>query len=270
MKKLFKILCLLLFLAFNQAVFAEDKTIAVISDVHLSSDKSGENKMTPSINNLLKAVDIVNQGNFEDVFFLGDNLNSANRYDLAMFAKIINRIEKPTYVTVGNRDLSKTKGLLKKEYYRILNKFSNNKLKTSPSYKKDGDFIFIFLSGVNENIPSYRGYYKLAELDFLDETLTKFKDKKAVIFQHFPIVEPKEDEVRKIVKPENYLNVIKKHNNVIAIISGHYHMENVAEVDGIKHISVGSLNSTGEFEQIKFMENKDGTYTITTKILNVE
>ena len=249
MKKLFKILCLLLFLAFNQAVFAEDKTIAVISDVHLSSDKSGENKMTPSINNLLKAVDIINQGNFEDVFFLGDNLNSANRYDLAMFAKIIKRIEKPTYVTVGNRDLSKTKGLLKKEYYRILNKFSNNKLKTSPNYKKDGDFIFI---------------------DFLDETLTKFKDKKAVIFQHFPIVEPKEDEVRKIVKPENYLNVIKKHNNVIAIISGHYHMENVAEVDGIKHISVGSLNSTGEFEQIKFMENKDGTYTITTKILNVE
>ena len=270
MKKLFKILCLLLFIIFSQAAFAQDKTIAVISDVHLTSDKSGENKMTPSIQSLLKAVDMVNQGNFEQVIFLGDNLNSANRYDLAMFAKIIKRIDKPTFVIVGNRDLSKTKNMIKKEYFRILNKFSNNKVKTVPSYKKDGDFIYIFLSGVNENIPSYRGYYKMAELDFLDATLTKFKDKKAIIFQHFPIIEPKEDDVRKIVKPENYMNVINKHNNVIAVISGHYHMENVVEENGIKHISVGSLYNNGEFEQIKFFENKDGSYTITTKILTVD
>ena len=119
MKKLFKILCLLLFLAFNQAVFAEDKTIAVISDVHLSSDKSGENKMTPSINNLLKAVDIINQGNFEDVFFLGDNLIFANRYNLEMFEKLIKGMKKQTYVTVGKRVLGKTKGLLKKDYKKI-------------------------------------------------------------------------------------------------------------------------------------------------------
>jgi len=247
---------------------ADDHSISVISDVHLNSDKTN-NKMTPSIKNLLEAVEIVNKSNSCCVVFLGDNLQSANRYDLAMFAKIIKKINKPVYVAVGNRDLSKTKGLMKKNYYRILNKFSNNELKTVPSYKKQGDLIFIFLSGVNEAIPSYRGYYKLAELDYLDKTLTKFKDKKVIIFQHFPIIEPKFDETRTIVKPENYLKVLAEHDNVLAVVSGHYHTEKVTESEGVKHISTGALFNS-EFEQIKVIQSKNGKYTITAKVYTVE
>ncbi len=267
MKKIF--LILLSFLIIQTSAFAGDEAITVIADVHLNSDKA-ENKMTPSIKKLLSVVEIVNNGSSNCVVFLGDNIHSANRYDLAMFAKIIKKIKKPVYVTVGNRDLSKTKGLEKKEYYRILNKFSDNKLKTLPSYKKQGDFIFVFLSGTNETIPSYRGYYRAAELEYLDNILTKHKDKKVIIFQHYPIIEPKEDETRKLVKPELYTEVLKAHNNVLAIVSGHYHTEGVFDVDGIKHISVNSLGANGEFEQIKIFKNKNGTYTITTSIYNVE
>ena len=256
-------------LIFQTAAFSLDESFTVISDVHLNSDKT-ENKMTSSIKNLLQAVKMTNESNSECVIFLGDNLHSANRYDLAMFSKIIKKINKPVYVTVGNRDLSKTKGLVKEDYYRILNKFSNNKLKTVPSYKKHGDLIFIFLSGVNEGIPGYRGYYKPNELDYLDKILTKFKDKKVIIFQHFPVIEPKIDETRKTVKPENYFKVLTAHNNVIAVISGHYHTEGIFENDGIKHISVASLGVNDEFEQIKVFKNKDGTYTLTTKIYNIE
>ena len=247
---------------------AKNESITLISDVHLSSDKQN-NKMTPSIKRLLSAVNQANVDTSDCVVFLGDNVNGANRYDIAMFAKVIKKLKKPYYVAVGNRDINRGKNVNRKEFYRIVNKYSSNKVNKTPSYFKQNDYIFIFMSGVNETFPTYNGYYKKDELEFLDKTLTKFADKKAVIFQHFPVVEPKEDKNRNTYKPENYLEVLSHHKNVIAVVSGHYHFENITEIDGVKHISVPAL-SQGEYEQIKIFENKDGSNTITTKILSVE
>lgn len=260
------IFCVLLF---QLACFAKNEGITIISDTHLSGDKQN-NQMTPSVDKLLKAVYQANADTSDCVVFLGDNVQSANRLDVALFAKIIKRLKKPYYVVVGNRDISKNKNMDKKEYYRIINKFSSNKIKKLPTYKKQGDFIFVFLSGVNETFPTYKGYYKQSELDFLDSTLSSFKDKKVVIFQHFPVVPPGEDETRQTVKPELYLDVLAKHDNVLAVVSGHYHKENVTVENGIRHISAGALFSKGEYEQIKIFKNKNGTYTVTTKILSVE
>lgn len=270
MKNILKLIIVFCFVFFVQTQsFAKNETITVISDTHLSSDKQN-NSMTPSIEKLLKAVNQANADTSDCVIFLGDNIQSPNKLDIAMFAKIINKIKKPVYVVAGNRDISKTKGVDKKEYYRVLNKFSSNKVSKLPTYKKQGDLIFIFMAGINETFPTYKGYYKNEELIFLDETLTKFKDKKAVIFQHFPVVPPKEDETRQTVKPELYLDVLAKHENVLAVVSGHYHKEDVIPMNNVKHISVGSLNQTGEYEQIKIFKNKNNTYTVTSKIFSVE
>ena len=253
MKNILKLIILFCFIfTFQVKAVSKDITLTVISDAHIKADKK-ENSLTPSIDN-----------------FLGDNVQNANRIDIAMFAKIINRLNKPYYAVMGNRDIGKTKGVDKKEYYRIINKFSKNKISKLPCYKRADDFIFIFLSGVNETFPTYKGYYKAYELEFLDKTLEKFKDKKAVVFQHFPVIAPGEDEMRSTYKPENYLETLKKHDNVLAVVSGHYHRENVIESDGIKHISVGALCDGGEYEQIKIYDNNDGTYSITATILSVQ
>ncbi len=270
MRKFSLLIILFLLVVLNASqCFAKSTTINVISDAHLVSNKT-ENKMTPSISNLIKAVSMSNNDNSNYVVFLGDNVNSADRIDVAMFSKVINKLKKPYFVVAGNRDISKSKNMNKKEYFRIVNKFSSNKIRHLPSYKKEDDLIFIFLAGVNETFPSMKGYYKIDEVDFLDKTLTKYKDKKAVIFQHFPVIPPKDDDLRLTAKPELYLDVLAKHNNVLAIVSGHYHVENIQNVNGVKHISVGPLYQTGEFEQIKIFKNKNSTYSITAKILNVE
>lgn len=271
MKNFFKLfaITLLCFILQTSLVLAKTEGITVISDVHLSFDKQN-NKMTPSVKRLLNAVNQANSDTSDCVVFLGDNVQGANKLDVAMFAKIIQKLNKPYYVLAGNRDIAKSKDLTKKEFYRIVNKFSSNKIKELPSYKKQGEYIFVFLSGVNETFPTYRGYYKNEELAFLDKTLTKFKDKKVVIFQHFPVIPPKEDETRQTVKPELYLDVLSRHDNVLAVVSGHYHKENITEAEGIKHISVGALSQNGEYEQIKIFKNKNGTSTITARILSVE
>ena len=269
MKNILRICLILpLFFGLTLSAFAKNESITVISDVHLSSDKQN-NTLTPSIKKLKEAVKQANEDTSDCVVFLGDNVQGGSKYDIAMFAKVIKKLNKPYYVIPGNRDINRGKNVNRKEFYRIVNKFSSNKIKKIPSYAKQNDYIFIFMSGVNETIPSYRGYYKEDELIFLNETLTKFKDKKAVIFQHFPLILPKEDPNRKTVKPENYLEVLNKHKNVLAVVSGHFHLENISEEDNIKHISVGALTNN-EYEQIKIFKNKDNTYSITTKILNIE
>lgn len=270
MKNLLKLFTtLILFFAVSVPCFAKNESVTIISDICLSSDKS-ENKMTPSIRRLINAVNQANADTSDSVVFLGNNVSSANKYDTAMFAKIIKRLNKPYYVLVGNRDVNRTKYIDKKEFYRIVNKYSSNRLKTTPSYKKQGDLVFVFMSGVNETFSTYKGYYKDKELDFLNDTLSKFKDNKVIIFQHFPVVSAFEDDARKTVKLENYLEVLNRHNNVLAVISGHMNKEEIADDEnGVKHINVGAL-SKGEYEQIKIFKNKDNTYTITAKIYNAE
>lgn len=270
MKNTLKILFLfLIFCFFISPAFAKSEGVTVISDIHLSSDKVN-NQMTPSIRSLIKAIDMANSDTSDCVVFLGDNVKGASRYDIAMFAKILKKLHKPYYVVPGNRDINKSKGATKKEFYRIINKYASSKIRKAPSYKKQGSYVFIFMAGVNETFPTYHGYYKNNELEFLDKTLTKFKNEKVVIFQHFPVIPPKEDIDRKTNKAEEYLDVLSRHDNVIAVISGHYHFENIKEDEnGVKHISVGAL-SQGEYEQIKIFKNKDGSNTITTKIINLD
>ena len=270
MNRIFKIFFTLLFaVLFSLPSFASNLGITVISDVHLSSDKQN-NKMTPSIKRLIEAVEQANSNTSDFVVFLGDNVSGASKYDIAMFAKVIKRLKKPYYVLVGNRDINRGKSVNKKEFYRIVNKYSSNKLNALPCYKKYDDYILIFMSGVNETFPTTNGYYKEGELDFLDETLSKYSDKKAIIFQHFPVVEPKENRDLKTHKAEDYIAVLARHKNVLAVISGHYHYENVTKDDlNVTHISVGGLLK-GEYEQIKFFKNKDGSYSITERIIEVE
>ena len=271
MKNILRLIIVLFFAFFIQMqAISKDVTITVISDAHIKSDKK-DNTMTPSIAKLLKAIEQTNIDSSDYVIFLGDNVQNADRVDTAMFSKIIKKLNKPYYTVIGNRDISKTRGMDKKEYFRIVNKFSSNKTSKMPCYKRADDLIFIFLSGVNETFPTYKGYYKAYELEFLDKTLDKFKDKKAIIFQHFPVIPPCEDEMRQTYKPEEYIDILNRHSNVLAVVSGHYHRENVIEDENkVKHISVGALSQTEEYEQIKIYDNKDGTYSITATILSVQ
>lgn len=270
MRNFLKLLIIFIFLCgLICPAYAKSESVTVISDIALNSDKK-DNRMTPSIKNLINAINQVNSDTSSAVIFLGNNVSSANKHDIAMFAKVTKKLNKPYYVLCGNKDINRAKNINKKEFYRIVNKYSSNKLKTSPSYKKHGEYVFVFMSGVNETFSTYKGYYKERELDFLDKTLNKFKNDKVIIFQHFPVVSEFKDTSRKTHKAEDYMKILSRHNNVLAVISGHMGKEEISEDEnGVKHINIGSL-SKGEYEQIKIFKNKDNTYSIIPKIYNLE
>lgn len=270
MKNVLKILLVLFFVfTFAYPSFAKSEGVTVFSDIALNSDKK-DNRMTPSIKMLINAINQANADTSNTVVFLGNNVSSANKHDIAMFSKVIRKLNKPYFVLCGNKDINRAKNINKKEFYRIVNKYSSNALRTSPSYKRQGDYIFVFMSGVNQTFSTYKGYYKEAELDYLDKILTRFKNKKVIIFQHFPVLSAFDDSSKKTFRTEDYIKVLNRHNNVLAVISGHMNKEEIIkDANNVTHINVGAL-SKGEYEQIKIFKNNDGTHSITARIYNVE
>jgi len=244
-----------------------DVTFTAISDAYIKADKEN-NSMTPSIKNLLRAANDINKSGSKFVVFLGNNISSADKYDLVMFAKITKKIEKPVYTGIGNKDIQKTKELDKKEYYRLLNKFSNNKISKLPCAKKLNGFVFIFMDGVGEMVPMPRGYYKDKELIALEKMLDKYKKDNVIIFQHFPLIGIDESS-KSVYKKEPYLAILKKHSNVKAIITGQDNKDfEIEDENGIKHINTPGLNA-GEYKVIN-LETKDAGVLVKTKIISVE
>lgn len=265
--KAFKLFSIFLLFALFQTGICAEVTFSAITDACIKADKAN-NTMTPSIKRLLTVKDDVNLSKNDAVIFLGNNIQGANSYDLVMFAKIINKIKKPVYAGIGNKDTQKAKHLDKKEYYRLLNKFSKNKVSKLPSAKKINDFIFIFMDGTNEMVSMPRGYYKDRELIILEQYLEKYKNKDVVIVQHFPVLEMK-DNMKSTFNLESYKALLARHNNVVAVISGHENEDfETEDENGIKHINIPSLNA-GEYEVINIETTSNGAI-IKTKIISVE
>jgi 3',5'-cyclic AMP phosphodiesterase CpdA len=148
----------------------------------------------------------------------------------------------PYYVVIGNHEVFKSQHFDKKEYMKIVSKYSKNCRSKSPNYvfKKKG-VVFVVVDGAKEVIPGPAGYYKQSTLKWLDKTLTKYKNDKVVLLQHFPIVEPYFNRSHTTYNVADYQAVLKKHSNVIAIFSGHYHANGENMVDGIYHVSTPAL-----------------------------
>lgn len=250
MKFLNKI-CSLLFiiLCFGQGVLAKDLKFIQITDSHFSTLNGGGYPQKV----LEKTIKDVNSiPNVDFVVFTGDNIDTANSDDLKRFLKIANHLNYPYYVVIGNHEVFKSQHFDKKDYMKTVRKYSKNCRPKNANYvfQKKG-VVFLVVDGAKEVIPGPAGYYKKDTLKWLDKKLTKYKNKKVVILQHFPIVPPYFNRTHSTYNVADYEALLKKHSNVIAIVSGHYHANGETMKDGIYNISTPSLlNSPNEYKVI--------------------
>lgn len=257
----------------SPAVCAQSIEFNVLSEVKLQTDNSVKNSkvLTPSIKTFLSTVEQINKNGGKFNVFCGDNIHKADKYSLVMFSKILRKLKKPSYVVVGEKDVAQTKGLDKKEYYRILNLFSKNKVKNLPYKKEIDDFVFLFVDGVNQFIPSQFGYYKENQLAWLEIMLEENKNKPVIIVQHYPIEAFENISDKKLpYKKEDYQKIISKYENIIAIISGHHGIEAEFEKDNVNYIFMPSLNESGEYKKIKIDYDEDSKKAfVKTRIYKV-
>ena len=274
---MFRILLSLLFvLFFNASALAQQLKFVQITDVHLSQNGNnyhGRN-LTESVSNLKGAITSINSmNNVAFTVFSGDNIDEPNPDDLKKFCEITSTLKKPYYITIGNHDTLEVSELPKKEYFKILAKYDKNIKNLSPNYYNyyflpNKDIAVVMLDGtINLRMATAHGFYYDETVDWLDKTLTKLKNKQVIIVQHFPLVEPYERKDHRTKDPEKYLEVLKNHPNVKAILSGHYHGYNVIQQDGIYHVSAPALvNNPSEFLVITVDYDKKSFELKTEKV----
>lgn len=237
MKKNIIISLILISIGIFTAADAGEIRFVQVSDAHFTKENDYSRRVLESA-----VKDINKLDNVSFVIFSGDNINDPDPGDVAAFTRIANKLDVPYYLIIGNHDVFKSNGLSKERYFEIVKQ--NNflfKYKTPNYVFKKGEFVFIVVDGAKEVIPGTTGYFKANTLEWLDKQLTKYAKKPVIICQHFPLLAPKPSTSHGTYKAGEYLELLKKHSNVIALISGHFHMNSEKMQDGIYHINSPSL-----------------------------
>ena len=240
--------------------FAKDVRFIQVTDVHITPKTVA--KLQNFVNDINK--------NFNDVdfvFFTGDNIDHANPEDLVLFLDTVKHIKPRVYVIPGNHDLQRTNDLTSDTYMKMVHKKLGFYHSSKPNYVfQKGGLVFITMNGVKEIIPGPNGYYKKDELAWLDKQLTKYKNKKVVILQHFPLLKARVKS-HNLYGTEAYLEVLNKHNNVIAIVSGHYHENKEVVQNNVYNIVTKNFSGNRYYKLIEI--NGDDGFIYTSLIDNI-
>ncbi len=245
---------------------ANDIKFVQVTDSHFSSDNEFKKNLLEST---IKDINTLKGVSF--VVFTGDNIDKANPDYLKDFVQIANKLNVPYYMVIGNHEVFKSGDLSKIRYMEIIKENNLFYRPTKPNYKftKKG-FMFLIVDGAKEVIPGSNGYYRQDTLDWVEKQLNKNSKKPTIILQHFPLVPPKEMVTHKTYQAEKYLEMLDKHNNVIAVVSGHYHINGEQMKDGIYHIcSPTLLNEPYQYKIIDIVTTKGFSPMIYTQLRDV-
>ena len=257
-KKITEFILLLSFLTLPS--YAKDMRFVQISEAKYCAIKN---------NNLLDKViqDVNKQKNIDFVIFTGDNIEKPNKENLSAFVSATKKLKVPCYVVIGDKDVNKHKDLSKKQYAKYLKRHMRKYRQDSPNYvfEKHG-VIFMIVDGSKDVIPSTNGFYKDDVLEWVDANLDLYSKKTIIIFQHFPLIPPDNKESYITYKPEKYLEILKKHKNVKAVISGHFGVDKEITADGILHISSDSFPKYRIIDILDY-DTKNPTIWAETKVV---
>lgn len=240
MKKIFSILLMMVCVfAFGGGAFAKDKSIKFVqvTDVHY---RAGDEDAKTYMKEFTKSVNEIKGLSF--VIFTGDNIDTSDMQSLKEFLRLTKSIKAPCYFIIGDHDVARNTGVSKEKYCNTIRRYYWFNPAWTANYKfaKKG-FLFVAVDGAKEIIPGPNGYYKANTLAWLEKVLNHNKNKDVVILQHFPLIEPRQIKSHTTYKAEDYLKLLDNHNNVIAVISGHYHLNKEEMRNGVYHISSPAL-----------------------------
>lgn len=251
-KMLFLIVCFL-----NLAAFSKEVKFIHITDINLN---------TKNAYLLQRTIKEINEyPDIDFVVFGGNNISKANIDNLNTFLYLLKKVNKKSYVLLGSNDVFASNGIDKNYYLKRVRKalFFRHSSKPNYVFKKNG-YVFVVMDGSKEFFQSTNGYYTKAELDWLDKTLKEYKNDKVIILQHFPITLTNSQWLQ-TAKIEDYIEVLKKHNNVKMIVSGHYGVNEEKKIGGIYNIITESYSENLAYKIIDMDLDDDYVATFLVK-----
>ena len=256
MKKLILSLCMCLLLI--TPAFAKNVRFAQVTDMYFKGKSQ-------TLNAIIK--DINKNSDIDFVVFTGNNIGKTNQENLKNFLTALKKLNKPYYIVLGNKDVSKNHGLEKKTYMSIVRKYNMLHPK-KPNYTfKKGDIVFVVVDGSKELIPTMSGYYSKDTIEWVNKQLTKYSTNKVVILQHFPLANKADNEYYYTYNILEYMQMLSKHNNVLAVVTGHYNKNDEVTYNGVYHIT-SPRSSDGSYKIIEI--DPDNNYSIYTLLKEVK
>lgn len=182
------------------AIVATAQTrIAVLADLHVSPGNRNSQK-------LKEVVEEINAGNAQIVIVAGDLTNEGGDEELTCVKGILDGLKKPQFVVPGNHEDQWSQSACK----RFVEKWGSDRFFT----ELDGMVIV----GINcgPYMKAADGHIKQEDLTWLDETLSKHKDKRVISVNHYPITYEDLDNY------DEYINLLSKYR-VAVHLCGHHH-----------------------------------------------
>ncbi|MDD3150077.1 MAG: metallophosphoesterase [Candidatus Gastranaerophilales bacterium] len=265
----------------NAQVSQADKSVSFVhfTDVHIDNveHQAKKSRMLKDSKKLLK--DGISQVNeMEDVdlaVFSGDCANKSLTVLFSNFANIVNGLKIPWFATIGNHESAVNGEITKENFARLLSAVNKNVKTAKPYYAivpKKG-YLFLFLDSTYPEKNPF-GYFDKNQLDWLNNKLFENADKKVIIIQHHPAIEPFKSKDHYIINVNEFLNILDKHSNVIAVISGHYHANKIINRNNVLHISTSALvEYPNSFRKLKVTDEaskiKIESKIIETRLKNI-
>jgi predicted phosphodiesterase len=202
---------------------------AQISDTHIEiGEKSvtdSEMRLSLSVNLLENAViDINANDEIEFVLITGDLLNNGRSWNLDSAKFILDKLEKPYYVVLGNNDFAfPTSGIgISKTTFHTA--FAENEPNLSSGVWYDSHLQDVLLMGIdNINPISGAEAWTDKKLKLIEKLLSENSEKDIIILLHYPVTElDYTDNGELMNNSKDFVELCQKYKTDV-ICSGHYH-----------------------------------------------
>ena len=211
------------------AISASAQTrIALLADLHVSPGNRNSQK-------LKEVVEEINASQAQIVIVAGDLTNEGSDEELKCVKGILDGLKKPQFVVPGNHEDQWSQSACK----RFVDMWGSDRFVT----ELDGMVIV----GINRGpyMKAADGHIKQEDLTWLDETLSKHKDKRVISVNHYPITYEDLDNY------DQYINLLSKYR-VAVHLCGHHHT--------FKHYRGGEIDAL--MNRALDMKGGDYGYTI--------
>lgn len=230
-----------------------DLKFVVIGDPHIGDKKSNDS----GTKRLIAIVDTINNMDIDFVVILGDITDKGIREQYKLSKNILDKLEKPYYVIIGNHDIMKSDKTFEK-YYGTPEKIEIVKGRKDRDYNNNNDYnnygndndniyqlLFIGTYGDRDNKGEITNLYWSFDFEKANKTIP------TLIFSHTPIRCPgtvyvtcKLDE-RHLIYGKDMEDELNKFDNLLGVYSGHIHRDSDEIRNGVRYVTVNGLISMG-------------------------
>jgi len=267
-KNIFLIILLCLFVP--QLVEAKDKETLLhfvqISDTHINHEYLPDKaKIRENSEKLFTtAIRQINEiDNVDFVLATGDLINKPEKKLLDKFIEIITALNAPLYAILGNHDVGVSAELSKEEYVRAFQTLPNPTSFTGQmayySFSINEIFTVICLDTTNEDFVSRLGRIDDKQLFWLQNELEKNRSKIVILALHISPIDPFRSEQGLFFDPskKEFLDLIDRYDNVIALFSGDYHAAKLFKANRkIYSIAPATVKYPCAFREVIITEEK--------------